>query len=277
MALFPLPNPLRGVANDDVSLDALRRPGSVVTVGALRYFPDYAASAEAWARAAIRSGSNRLRRTAAGVLAICALAGAPSIVVAQTGSGIASGTYDYSVEHPMFGRIGTFRQDIRRENGDVIVDTNLRIDVQLFSVIPVYHLEADREEIWRDGRLFSYRSRTLANGTEVTVRGYARGDRFVVLGPDGMIEAPPTIHPTTPWSIAIIKARVVMAAESGRLVQISTADGGEEAVSVGGRVVRAHHYRIVGDGEHQLWFDRNDVPVKFAVAAHGAVVDFTLK
>ncbi|MEE8559428.1 MAG: DUF6134 family protein [Alphaproteobacteria bacterium] len=186
------------------------------------------------------------------------------------------GTYKYVINHPLYGDIGTFTNTISRDGGEVVVDTRLRVAVRLLFIV-VYRLEADRREVWRDGRLAAYDSLTNDNGTDVRVAGRAEGEKFIIEGPQGRIEAPAGVHPSNPWSIGITRAGAVMAAETGRLPRVTVTGGEARTVKVGGREVKARRFRVTGDMELEIWFDRNDVAVRFAYASGGDRLVFTLQ
>ncbi len=72
-----------------------------------------------------------------------------------------AGTYRYGIIHPSFGDIGVFTNMITRDGDRVIVATNLEVEVSLLFLV-VHRVEAERTQIWRDGRLIGYDSRTTS-------------------------------------------------------------------------------------------------------------------
>ena len=210
------------------------------------------------------------------LLAFAALAAMTLAVGGEARANVPYGTYKYAINHPIHGDIGTFTNTIRREGDDVVVDARLRVAVR-FLFIVVYRLEADRREVWRGGRLAAYHSVTNDNGADVKVKGRAEGDRFIIEGSKGRIEAPAGVHPTNPWSIGITRAPAVMAAETGTLPRVTATGGEERTVKLDGREVKARRFKITGDMELELWYDRNDVAVKFTYASGGDTIVFTLQ
>jgi hypothetical protein len=49
---------------------------------------------------------------------------------------------------------------------------------------------------------------------------------------------------------------------------------GRETITVGGKRLDAEHYRMVGDEERDLWFDRAGHVAKVAFRRHGAEVEY---
>ena len=209
------------------------------------------------------------RLLAASLLCTPLLAAAPAQAVSPPG------TYRYTITHPQHGDIGTFQNTIRRQGDGTTVDTDIRVNVKL-AFVTVHRLEADRQEVWKNGRLVSYTSKTNKNGETVNVQGRAEGDRFIIAGPGGKVEAPADVVPTTAWSIDITKADTVMASESGKIYPAKLVNSGTEMVEVNGRQVRAKHFKVAADTRYELWYDERDVLVKFTSLTDGEPVTFTL-
>lgn len=210
-------------------------------------------------------------------LRFLALAGA--LLLAVTGAAEAlppAGTYTYTVKHPEYGDIGTYTNTIRRDGDRVTVDTKVRIQVKL-AFVPVFRLEADRQEQWQDGRLVAYSSVTRKNGDEIRVTGRAEGDKFVIQGPNGTVAAPADVVPTNPWSLDITKADVVMASESGRIYDARLAGRAEETLVINDQQVPTKHFQVVADTDHDLWFDPQGRVVQFATRNDDSVISFILR
>lgn len=186
------------------------------------------------------------------------------------------GTYTYTVQHPEHGEIGTYTNTIRQNGDTVTVDTKVRIQVKV-AFIPVFKLNADRQEQWRDGRLIAYSSVTHKNGDEIRVSGHAEGDKFVIQGPNGTVAAPADIVPTNPWSLDITKADVVLTSESGRVVDAHLAGRKDETLTVGDQQIPTRHFQVVADTSHDLWFDPQGRVVRFATRDDDQTISFILR
>jgi hypothetical protein len=179
-----------------------------------------------------------------------------------------AGTYTYSVVHPVLGDIGTFTNVVSRAGNEVVVDTTVRVAAKLWFV-NLRRIEAHRREVWKDGKLSLYDSTTRKDGKVITVHGHAEGSDFLIDGPAGRAEAPATVRPGNPWSIAIVRASLIIAPESGRLYQVRFEGGAEETTAAGIGTVRARHYVASGESRADLWYDANDIPVKFSIVDEG--------
>jgi hypothetical protein len=212
-----------------------------------------------------------LWRNAAAVCLIAAMLVSVDTARAEPPGGI----YRYEIRHPVYGRIGTYTNVIERSGPGVEVTTRIGVAVRFLFVV-VYRLEAVRRERWRDGRLTAYESLTDDNGRKTRITGHAEGERFIIETPSGRIVAPGGVFPTNPWSVRITEAPATIAAETG-VLRYATATGGDvEGISLGGRERKARRYRITGDMEHEIWFDEDDIPVKFTYGTDNGTIVFSL-
>lgn len=212
---------------------------------------------------------SRLRRIGAIAIALFSITG-----VAEAAA--PSGTYTYAVTHPDHGNIGTYTNVIRRNGDNVSVDTTIRLQVKV-AFVSVFRLEADRHEEWSGKRLVSYQSVTQKNGKEIRVNGKAEGEKFVIEGSKGSVDAPADIVPTNPWTVDITKAKTVMASESGKVFDASLVGSDKQAITVGTEQVPATHYEVAADTRYNLWFDAQGRAVAFTTLEDGKTISFTLQ
>ena len=192
-------------------------------------------------------------------------------------AGAPSGTYEYAVHHPSYGDIGTFTNIVTHKGGDeVVVDTKVRIAVKILFIV-AHREEADRREVWRNGRLMAYDSVTRKNGTVVTVKGRSLGATFIIDGAEGRVEAPAAVHPSNPWSIGITDKKLLLATASGKLLRVKAAAAGEVSIEIGAKQVKARRFLVTGDMELDLWYDASGVIVKFTYVDDGEPVEFILQ
>jgi len=188
-----------------------------------------------------------------------------------------AGTYTYQVRHADHGDIGSYTNTIRTSGDGTTVDTRFDFSVG-FGPITLYSETADRHEEWRNGRLVSYRSKTVKNGKDRLVEGRADGDAFVVRRGEGTVErAPADIWPMNPWSPAIAGADTVLASASGKIYPATVVDAGTETVTIGGRDLEARRFRVTADEKtYEVWFDPDDRLVRLTAPEKDGTVTFTL-
>jgi hypothetical protein len=185
-------------------------------------------------------------------------------------------TYNYTVEHPTYGTIGTFSDTVAQDGDVKRIDSKLRIAVRILGIV-VHREEADRTEVWQGDRLASFHSLTTVNGTPIEVRGEARRDEFVISSPSGTTVAPRDVFPSSPWVARLSSGpAVMMSAKTGKVMPVKSLGGEQTYLSVRGADVAVHHFQIISDKRQDVWLDANGVPVRFRTEESGNAVDFIL-
>ena len=185
-------------------------------------------------------------------------------------------TYNYTIEHALFGKIGTFSDTVEQDGETKRIDSRLRIAVRILGIV-VHREEADRTELWRHGRLAAFHSITTVNGTPIEVNGEARPDGFVITSPAGTTVAPADIYPTSPWAAILPnRAALVMSTKTGKVMPVQALGGEPEIVSVLGTEVPVRHFEFITDKRQDVWLDSSGVPVRFRTEQSGKSIDFVL-
>jgi hypothetical protein len=185
-------------------------------------------------------------------------------------------TYTYSVEHALYGNIGTFSDTVQQTGDTKRIDSKLRVAVRILGIV-VHREEADRTEIWQGGRLVSFHGVTKVNGHPIEVTGEARQDGFVITSPDGTTVAPGTVYPSSPWVAHIADGpTLMMSTKTGKLLPVTTLGGESTQVAVHGNDVPVHHYEFITDKRQDVWLDAEGVPVRFRTEQSGKPIDFVL-
>lgn len=184
-------------------------------------------------------------------------------------------TFEYRVEHPTYGDIGTYTNIISRNGDDVLVQTQLHIAVKVLG-ITMFRQDAQRFERWRNDRFVGFDGLTVTNGDKVQVRGEARGNNFAITTDKGTILAPGNVHPSNPWSPMVLDGRVVMSTRNGQVLPARVSGGEEETVAFNGNTQRLRQYEIYTDKQQFVWFDDRGIPVAFRTQEKGTPIDFVL-
>lgn len=186
--------------------------------------------------------------------------------------------YTYKVDHPAYGEIGTYTSIISEENGTTRILSQVRVAVSILGIV-MYRENADRTEIFRDGRLVGFESMTDKNGEPFEVRGEAERDRFVITSPAGTVSAPADVAPSDPWAIRHLGPGTMISTKSGAIHAVDVTGGEPAAVTVRGISVATRHFHVqtaANDDAWEVWLDAKGVPVKFRSIESGTPVDFVL-
>jgi len=186
-----------------------------------------------------------------------------------------SQTYQYEVEHPTFGQIGTYTNTVDQSGGRTHVESVLHVVVRLLGIV-VYRQDATRSEDWRNGRLVAFHGVTTTNSTSVDVAGEARGNAFVITTPDGTTAAPADVWTSNPWSPSILNAHVMMSTKSGRIEDVRISGGDEMPVTLDGKTRLLRQYLIDGQKRGVVWLDDRGVPIAFKLWEDGTPIELVL-
>jgi len=183
--------------------------------------------------------------------------------------------YEYKIEHPRYGNIGTYKNVMKSSGDKVEVDSELHVAVKVLGIV-VHREDAKRTEQWQGDRLVRFDGVTDTNGTRAEVHGEARDDGFVLSTPTGTFTASANVHPSNPWSAMVLDTDTMMGAKSGRVEKVSVSGGRVEPVKFDGMDLRLKRYDITGTKHQTVWIDDKGVPVAFRTEEDGAAIDFVL-
>jgi len=208
----------------------------------------------------------------AGLALLCGLCGATAARGAET--------YSYTVRHPSFGEIGTYTDRVDRSGDDLRIETTVHVAVRVLGIV-LHREDAERIEIWHDGRLAAFHGVTTTNGTRVEIQGAAQRDGFVVASPGGVAVGPLDIVPSDPWQASRGGSGagcdgVMMSTRTGRLEPVQVTGGASERISVDGVEIPVRHFTIASDKRQDVWVDARGVPITFRSIENGTPIDFVL-
>jgi Domain of unknown function (DUF6134) len=184
-------------------------------------------------------------------------------------------SYTYAVEHPTFGRIGTYTNIVERSGDRTHVISSLHVAVRMLGFV-VYRQDAQRSEDWRRGRLVAFRSVTTTNGDSLEIAGEARGNAFVIITPTGTTLAPADVRPSNPWSPSVLEAHVMMSTKTGNIEDVRISGGDETAVTFDGKTRLLRRYVIDGRKRGVVWLDDRSVPIAFRVWEQDTPIELVL-
>jgi len=162
----------------------------------------------------------------------------------------------YRVEHEIFGTIGQEVLSMRCEDGLVIVERTVDVDVRLL-ISSLYQRHAHYVEVWRDDRLIRFEGSTDDNGEQTTLKAEVETDQTMVIkGQDAQITAPITVIPTDPWHLKLVNRQELFDRKDGRVMNVAVLNAGHDRLTIGGHQIDATKIIVTGKREQDLWFDR---------------------
>lgn len=151
------------------------------------------------------------------------------------------------------------------DNAKVRIETDVVVKV---AFVPVYRFEHSSSEVWHDGQLVDLTSSTDDDGLEHKLSVHARGGALAVEadGNKSQKDFPADAIPASLWNTATVRTDRLMNRLTGQAMNVTVVDAGSDTVEVHGSPRPAEHYRVTGDLNRELSYDRDGVLVRVRFA-----------
>lgn len=180
-------------------------------------------------------------------------------------------SYRYRIEHKIFGDIGWHHMSVRREQDTIVVEHTAELAVRIFG-IKAFHRRTRFHEVWRQDRLVAFEGVVEDNGERFPVTARAEGDRLIVQGRAGRLEAPAETAPSEPSLESAVQRDWFFDGKTGELLRARVTRAGAEPLEIGHAVVEATRYEIAGDLDQHVWFDASGAWVQWRLWRQGAAI-----
>ncbi|MGI9451371.1 MAG: DUF6134 family protein [Geminicoccaceae bacterium] len=178
----------------------------------------------------------------------------------------------FVINHETYGHIGQHALTFHCDGDDLIVETDVAVDVRVLFVT-VYQRRAKYREVWRRDRLVSYDAWTDEAGDEYVTKARIKDDRMIIDGVKPGITAPVDTVSSHPWNINVVDRNLLFGMKDGRLLQVDVEPAGEEVIDVADKSIKARKYVVSGDIERELWYDQAGNWLRWRLESRGNVVD----
>ena len=169
--------------------------------------------------------------------------------------------------------IGAHRFAFDRDGERLEIEEETDIKVT-FALIPVYHYQHERREIWEDGRALSITGTTDNNGRkfDIAVRPNGAGYDRTVNGRTQHFDPSRTILAW--WKKDILQQRSFFSVMEDKIMDLSFEHVGKETLILGDQRIEVDRYRMTGDEERDLWFDAAGDVAKVAFRSRGSDIEY---
>ncbi len=159
------------------------------------------------------------------------------------------------------------------------VSTRMKIDFSPFFFITVKVQQVTRE-VWRDGHIVSFESKTNQRGDKYQVRVKRDGERLMVTGGEKPVSASPMAAPTSYWYEPLFKERTqFFDTKTGKLRDQKLEFMDTAQVTYGGSQYTVRHYRLANDEKsRELWyFEETGILYMTRSEEQGSTVTYVLQ
>jgi hypothetical protein len=163
-------------------------------------------------------------------------------------------------------KIGTDTVEITKAGDATTIQSTTHIEVTV-AFIKAYSFDHVATEKWAKGHFVSYKAHTNDNGKKYDLFAKVSGEKTDLTVNGDKTELPQIVMPASLWNKDFITATQLIDTDKGKVMSVAVQDVGDESIDIGGTQVQAHHYKITGDFERDVWV-ANGVPVR--ISLHGS-------
>lgn len=167
-------------------------------------------------------------------------------------------------------KIGTHVFNISQKANETIVTVRTRLKVTAVFVT-VFRYEHDRKEVWKDGKLITFTSKTHNDGDDLTLSVKNTGNAFMAIDQDGKQSSlANTALPVTLWYNKIVNGNQLFSALDAVIYSVSSRKVGNETIQIGSKRYQTTKYTMTGQLNRHLWYDQNGDLVKIQFDKDGS-------
>ena len=169
--------------------------------------------------------------------------------------------------------VGRHRFVFDRAGDRIEIREATEIEVKL-AMIPIYTFEHQARELWQDGRVIKVDATTNDNGEklDISVRPDGQGYVRTVNGRVDRFDASKRMLAV--WNKDTLQHHDFFSVVEDQTLKVSFQLIGKEKLPLDGHVLDVDHYRMVGDEERDLWFDKDGQVVKVEFQRHGSDIAY---
>ena len=139
--------------------------------------------------------------------------------------------------------IGTHIFSFKKLDGQLAVKSEINFKIKKFGIVfYTYHVEGT--EIYEDGKLIKFNSKTNQNGKEKYVNMKLENGEYIIDGSSYKGKASVDYLLGTWWNHSIVKAPAQISAISGRIIKQKVTFLGKETINIGGKSYNTLHFNF---------------------------------
>jgi len=128
-------------------------------------------------------------------------------------------------------------------NGQISIESEINFIIKKFGVV-LYKYHVKGKEVYKDGKLIKFNSRTDQNGKEKYVNLELENDEFIINGSSFKGRTPTNYLLGTWWNHSIVEAEAQISAVSGRIINQKVTFLGKETIKIGNKNYKTLHFNF---------------------------------
>ena len=159
--------------------------------------------------------------------------------------------------------IGKHIFSFKRSDSELKVESEIKFEIKKLGIV-LYKYNVTGTEVYKDGELVKFNSKTNQNGKEKYVNIKLEGDEYIIDGSSYKGKAPTEYMLGTWWNHSIAKSKAQISAVSGRIIKQKVTFLGKETIQSGGKTYKALHFNFSSSDESlnkdkklntDVWYD----------------------
>ena len=139
--------------------------------------------------------------------------------------------------------IGKHIFSFRKSDEKLFVDSEISFEIKKLGIV-LYKYHVKGTEVYKDGQLIQFNSKTNQNGKDKYVNLELKDNNFIIDGSSYKGKAPTDYLLGTWWNHSIVKASAQISAVSGRIIQQKVTFLGKEKVKFGEKNYDTLHFNF---------------------------------
>ena len=139
--------------------------------------------------------------------------------------------------------IGKHIFSFTRSNNQLSVESEINFIIKKLGIV-LYNYHVKGKEVYKDGKLIKFNSKTNQNGKEKYVNIKLENDEFTIDGSSYKGKAPIEYLLGTWWNHSIVKAEAQISAVSGRIIEQKVTFLGKEKIIINGKSYDTLHFNF---------------------------------
>jgi hypothetical protein len=203
------------------------------------------------------------------LLVVAGLLASAAATVALAGD---AGEYTFTVRKDG-NPVGRHCIVFQRQGGRVEIREATEIEVRL-AMIPIYRFEHEGTEVWQDGRALRIDGTTNDNGEKLDIAVRRNADGYTRRINGRVDEFDDSKQVLAFWNKDVVNHDDFFSVVEDKVIRASFEFVGPDKITVAGQELDVDHYRMVGDEERDLWFDRSGRLAKVAFSRLGSEITY---
>jgi len=139
--------------------------------------------------------------------------------------------------------IGSHIFSFDRSNNNLSVTSKIVFEIKKFGIV-LYKYSAEGVEVYKDGKLVKFNSKTIQNKKEKYVNLRLENNEYIIDGSSFKGKVSNEFVIGTWWNHEIIKAKAQISAVSGRIIHQKVKFIGKEKIKIGGKEFDTLHFNF---------------------------------